>query len=74
MKQHEGWAPPFLPPLVERTKVHLKGNRNSDKQGASTPQTSQENKGFQEWGERNCLDVMTSAVKSRSGLPELGRL
>lgn len=63
-----------LPPTVESTKVHPKGNRNSDEQGASTPQTSQENKGFQEQGDRNGLDVMTSAINSRIGLPELGRL
>lgn len=74
MKQHEGCAPPFLPPIVTRTKVHPKGNRNSDKQSASTPKTSQENNCFQEQGDRNDLDVMTSAIKSRTGLPELGRL
>lgn len=73
MKHHEGWAPPFLPLIVKCTKVHPKGNRNSDKQGASTPKTSQENKGFQEQGDRNDLDVMTPAIKSRTGLPELGR-
>lgn len=63
-----------LSPIVEPTEVHPKGNRNSDKQGASTPQTSQENKGFQEQGDRNGLDVMTSAINSRTGLAELGRL
>lgn len=38
------------------------------------PKTSQENKGFQEQGGRNSLDVMTSVIKSRTGLPELGKL
>lgn len=63
-----------LPPIVEPTKVHPKGNRNSVKQGARITKTSKENKDYQEQGDRNGLNVMTSAIKSRTVLPKLGRL
>lgn len=74
VKQHEVWAPPFIPTPGEPTKVHPKGNKSSNEQRASMPKASQENKGFQEQGGRNSLDVMTSANKSRTGLSELGKL
>ena len=74
MKRHEVRATTFIPTPLEHTKAHPKGNRSSGEQGDSMTKASQGNKGFQERGGGNSLDVVTPANKSRTGLQGLGKL
>lgn len=66
--------PLLFPPQWNIQKYIQKETEALMSKKLARPKTSQENKSFQEKGGRSSLDVMISAKKSRTGLPELGKL